>query len=340
MKYTAFLKYVFIVLAVYVLPVSAATTTCSLETKDVIQENSNTFITEQQTKGITSQTSVAEIVKQLGPATSGTVDDAGYFLGWQLDDGRRFSVFSDGLCNQPMHAGIMGYTTAFLATPSGQLVSAINNDDLNQVQSVLSAHPEAVNGVEEGSSYSPLALAIRQNERNDALIEYLLKHGADAKFTTSEGYNLFHLNVDVDGVMQNGSEYKVAKLLLAHGADIEAVNHYGWTPLMRAAIEGSDNDFEALLKLGANFKNTFSQASMPEFTRGNSIVKVVLPKPNKVKLLLQYGYRPSSSDINAAQELIQQYTQDKGSDFYQRMSNSLSLLKKSQNKSQKPQFKK
>mgnify|MGYP003619921092 FL=1 len=105
---------------------------------------------------------------------------------------------------------------------------------------------------------------------------------------------------------------------------------------MRAAIEGSDKDFEALLKLGENFKNTFSQASMPEFTRGNSIVKVVLPKPNKVKLLLQYGYRPSSSDINAAQELIQQYANDKNSDFYRRMSNSLSLLKKSQ----KTQFKK
>ena len=230
----------------------------------------------------------------------------------------------------------MGYTTAFLATPLGQLVLAIDDYDLEKVQSVLSAHPEAVNGVEEGSSYSPLALAIRQNERNDALIEYLLKRGADAKFTTSEGYNLLHLNVDVDGVMQNGSEYKVAKLLLAHGADIEAVNDYGWTPLMRAAIEGSDKDFEALLKLGANFKNTFSQASMPEFTRGNSIVKVVLPEPTKVKLLLQYGYRPSRSDINAAQELIQQYSQDKGSDFYQRMSNSLSLLKKSQ----KTQFKK
>ncbi len=335
MKYTAFFKYVFIVLAVYVLPVSAATTTCSLETKDVIQENSNTFITEQQTKGITSQSSVAEIVKQLGPATLGTVDDAGYFLGWQLEDGRGFSVFSDGLCNH-----IMGYTTVFLGTPLEQLVLAIDDYDLEKVQSVLSAHPEVVNGMDERSHYSPLALAVRQIERNDALIEYLLKHGADAKFTTSEGYNLLHLNVDVDGVKQNGSEYKVAKLLLAHGADIEAVNDYGWTPLMRAAIEGSDKDFEALLKLGANFKNTFSQASMPEFTRGLSIVNVVLPEPNKVKLLLKYGYRPSRSDINAAQELIQQYSQDKGSDFYQRMSNSLSLLKKSQNKSQKPQFKK
>lgn len=303
---------------------------CTLELKDAIQANEQRVVTAAQTQGLSTETSVEHILKTLGPATSGTTVDSTYFLHWQLVDGREFFVFSDGLCVKPSYAGITGYTTTFLSTPTGQLLVAIEEGHLDTVKSILSTHPEIINGADENSHYSLLAKAITTIERNDDVIDYLLKHGADAKFTTSEGYNLLHLNIDVNGALENGSEYKVAKLLVAHGADIEAKNHYGWTPLMRAGLEGSDKDFEALLRLGANFKVPFSQSSMPEFTRGQSMMQVVLSEPTKIKLLLQHGYRPTASDIHNAEKTIEASHEEKGTDYYQRLTKSLNLLKQAQ----------
>ena len=162
---------------------------CTLELKDAIQANEQRVVTAAQTQGISTETSVEHILKTLGPATSGTTVDSTYFLHWQLVDGREFFVFSDGLCVKPSYAGITGYTTTFLSTPTGQLLVAIEEGDLDTVKSILSTHPEIINSTDEDSHYSLLAKAITTIERNDDVIGYLLKHGADAKFTTSRELN-------------------------------------------------------------------------------------------------------------------------------------------------------
>ena len=44
----------------------------------------------------------------------------------------------------------------------------------------------------------------------------------------------------------------VTRLLLDHGVDTEAANHYRWTPLHKAASNGYDNIVPLLLERGAD----------------------------------------------------------------------------------------
>ena len=156
-------------------------------------------------------------------------------------------------------------------------------------------------------------------DRDYSIVEYLVQAGADVNYGTGEGYTALHSNIDLNGPSGTGKlPYKIARLLKEHGADVEAKNHYGWTPLMRAALEGTKDEFKALLEIGARYDTPYDQTrSMPEFTRGRSIAGVVLAEPEKLQILIDFGFKPARYLIDLANEIR------KGTDKHGRFSKAV-----------------
>jgi len=204
---------------------------------------------------------------------------------------------------------------------------AIENGSLLDVREIVERDRTTLSATNR-IGFSPLMTAIGNMERKFEIIEYLVKAGADVNFKTKEGYTPLHANVDLNGPTCYGElPYKVACLLKDNGADTEACNHYGWTPLMRAALEGTPAEFEALLRIGARFDLTFPPHSMPEFSRGQSLVSIVLDDLEKLCLLLGFGLVPDSSLLDAARNKFAQ-VRDSNSAYAQGLKKSLELLKK------------
>ena len=91
---------------------------------------------------------------------------------------------------------------------------------------------------------SPLNHAASREVENLALVKLLLQHGANPNLETLGFFPLY-------GAAAKGS-LKVVELLLAAGADPNAVNRYGLTALWRAVEKGHEQVVAVLLKAGAN----------------------------------------------------------------------------------------
>ncbi|MHC4646716.1 MAG: ankyrin repeat domain-containing protein [Planctomycetota bacterium] len=169
-----------------------------------------------------------------------------------------------------------------------EIFEAIESGDLVRVKSIVQNDASILN-VKDKYGNIPLMAAIHDMDRKYEIIEYLVESGSDVNYQTKEGYTPLHANVDVDADDPScfgELPYKIAHLLKDYGANTELRNHYGWTPLMRAALEGVDDEFKALLDIGAKFDVYYPAYSMPVFTRGLSLAEVILPQPEKPKILM------------------------------------------------------
>lgn len=168
--------------------------------------------------------------------------------------------------------------------------------------------------------------AICDIDRRFEIIEFLVKSGADVNFATKEGYTPLHYNIDLSGSTGTGDlPFRIAQLLKDHGADTEKRNHYGWTPLMRAALEGSCDEFKALLNIGAKFDVEYPSYSMPAFTRRKSLARVSMASPQKILLLLDAGFLPTRSLINEVKADLAT-VKDPASDYARSLEESLRLI--------------
>lgn len=126
---------------------------------------------------------------------------------------------------------------------SGQLellVMCIDRGDVVILDKLLNAAPDFANVNEGMSSCSPVHWASFKGNTN--VLGVLLKHGADIKKKgTNWKISALHIAHDVQTV----------EFLLSNGADIEAGDVHGQTPLMYAAKRGNLNVAEALIKHGA-----------------------------------------------------------------------------------------
>lgn len=52
--------------------------------------------------------------------------------------------------------------------------------------------------------------------------------------------------------MEGSSYGDIAELLLKHGAEVNAIQQGGWTPLHEAALHGHEEMIKLLLEFGAN----------------------------------------------------------------------------------------
>jgi ankyrin repeat protein len=84
----------------------------------------------------------------------------------------------------------------------------------------------------------------------------LLRAGADVNATNSEGWTPLHL-----ACIYGHSQVVIE--LLEHGADIEAKNDFGWTPLHRACYNGHVTVVDELLSRGANIGAKTNRGDTP-----------------------------------------------------------------------------
>ena len=207
-----------------------------------------------------------------------------------------------------------------------EIHEAIEAGDIAALRALLIADPSAINRPVASQFYSPLAHAVRDMDRSYDMLELLVKSGADVNWKTIDGYTPLHLNIDLNGPSGSGElPYQVAALLKEHGADVEAKNHYGWTPLLRAGLEGTADEFSALLKIGASYAVRYPSNSMPEFTRGQTLAQIVLPRPEIISLLLQHGLQPTAELLGTAAENISAET-DQNSAYVSGLKESIRLL--------------
>ena len=103
----------------------------------------------------------------------------------------------------------------------------------------------AVAGTSAAESESPLADAVKKNERRAALT--LLENRVDVNAPQVDGMTALHWSVYHD-------DTEMTKLVIAAGADVRALNRYGVTPLSIACQNGNAQIVELLLDAGADPK--------------------------------------------------------------------------------------
>ena len=132
------------------------------------------------------------------------------------------------------------------------LIETIENGDVITAMHLLSETPELATG-HDGDGWTPLMSACRL--RNVELVQRLLLSGAkvhqrnlpDPK--SGEGDN-FALWFTANQKQPNRVE--IAKLLVEHGAMVNAVGEFGETPLHQAAAWDNADIAEYLISIGAN----------------------------------------------------------------------------------------
>lgn len=180
-----------------------------------------------------------------------------------------------------------------------ELWSAIENSDAVAVREVLANRPDLVEAADE-HGLTPLMRAVSHAERKVELIEAILEAGADVNRQTFEGYTALHCAIDVNGEANLNAEQVIDTLIKA-GANLELRQHYGWTPLLRAVVEGTAIEVKSLLAAGADPNKTMPLNTLPTFNAGRTTLMGALTNPQAeeiVELLLHAGADPSNVDEN------------------------------------------
>jgi ankyrin repeat protein len=146
--------------------------------------------------------------------------------------------------------------------------------DFEAVKSILAAHPEAVNEVDE---YGFTALHGLAQEEHTDIAEYLIQNGANVNAANDEGITPLHLVAWPE----------MAELFLRHGASLEARSDAGQTPLLVLAAEPErENVMAALLEAGADV-NAMGRDGWTALD-----LAIARDEEEKAALLRRHGGRP------------------------------------------------
>ena len=178
------------------------------------------------------------------------------------------------------------------------LVDAIDDGDVAALSKLLAADRSLGNRRDEGG-LTPLMRVLMGIERDPRLIEALLAAGADPNATTEDGETALHLVVDVDGDGGFGDEpVQLARPLVSAGADLEARQAEGLTPLQFAVVHGTPDEVAALAGLGGRVDRLLPASFEPEALAGLTPLAAALGSTAKVEALLAAGADPSQADGN------------------------------------------
>lgn len=180
--------------------------------------------------------------------------------------------------------------------PEKALFDAIEQGDIAAVKRMLAEAPGLLEETDE-YGHTPLMQAVDSPERCPELVQTLLEAEADVNARTEEGYTALHMIADAP---RDSAEMpsRLARLLVDAGADLEARQHWGWTPLMRAVVEGSADELGALVDAGAELNNQFPCHTLPEFLRGRTTLTAAIDRPEKTRILVDAGVDVSARDAH------------------------------------------
>lgn len=201
----------------------------------------------------------------------------------------------------------------------GPLVTAIWDGDLDAVRKMIEADPTIPHQVDDDGMTS-LMYAVSSSERTPELVKLLLDSGSDVNAMTNEGYTPLHMLVDVSGPTGTGPiPGQIARMLVDAGAATEVRQHWGWTPLMSAAVEGTFDELKALVDVGGDVNKVFPMHTLPAFLRGRTTLMATISSPEQLRVLLEAGAVPSAIDEHgqtaleyAKQALIESEKEDVG----------------------------
>jgi ankyrin repeat protein len=160
---------------------------------------------------------------------------------------------------------------------------------------------------------TPLALAAEVN--NLDAIKVLVAAGADPNIPTTMGSTPLLLSAGAATDVQRARAVEerdlavgTAKYLVEHGADVNAVGEFGWTPLHAASYQGLTDVIEFLVSKGANLetKDKLGQTplsiSLSILTKEAGARRLQIPRRYRgevAQLLLKLGATPiSKSGVN------------------------------------------
>lgn len=124
------------------------------------------------------------------------------------------------------------------------LVQAIQSGNIEAVKTQV-AYGADVNAVVIRSGLEktyPVVMAIRKPE----IFEFLVASGADIGIKLPRKETLLHIAV------QNLDTHEAVNVLLRYGADVNAIDLYGQTPLHRSILSSQKKNALALIEYGAN----------------------------------------------------------------------------------------
>jgi ankyrin repeat protein len=185
-------------------------------------------------------------------------------------------------------------------TKIGMLFDAIEDKNVEAVQKMLADDPELIDSIGDFFG-TPLINSVSCIDRRSLdVINVILMAGANVNFQTSEGYTALHCAVGITREDELDT-VEVLGRLIASGANLELRQHYGWTPLLRAVVEGSALEVKTLLAAGANPNVSLPADTLPAFNAGRTALMAALTNPDAeeiVDALLIAGADPMKTAAN------------------------------------------
>ena len=124
-------------------------------------------------------------------------------------------------------------------------LGAATNGAWSIVKELTEKYPEAVKWRDEDGA---TALHFAATFRNAPLINFLLDHGADIEAADKKGFRALHHAAQCAG----DDPTAALKALLARGAEVDAQNNNGTTPLLHAVIRNKPWNVKELVLAGAD----------------------------------------------------------------------------------------
>ncbi|WP_419192353.1 ankyrin repeat domain-containing protein [Engelhardtia mirabilis] len=181
---------------------------------------------------------------------------------------------------------------------SQALQDAIDDGDVAALGRLLAADRALANRRDEGG-LTPLMRVLMGIDRDPRMIEALLAAGADPNATTEDGETALHLIVDVEGDGGFGDEpVQLARPLVDAGAELEARQAEGLTPLQFAVVHGTPDEVAALARLGARVDRCLPADFDPAGFAGLTPLAAALGSSAKVEALLAAGADAAQTDAS------------------------------------------
>lgn len=181
-----------------------------------------------------------------------------------------------------------------LPAPYDDLEEALDDGDLEALVEVLKEKPALNKCVGPYDTFA-LLMAMGAENRSPETLALLVDAGADVRFATPDGRTALHGVADyiwrADATTEDDTA--VAAYLVSKGADLEARDQSGCTPLDRAIMEGVTDEMEALLKVGADPNTRLPEDKGYSFNIGDTALAHAVNNPEKVALLLAHGADPA-----------------------------------------------